>query len=531
MINFDITNKNVIPVVNAKQGDTDRDFKFTVTENGVPYNLTSVAFSAWYDSPSGKGNYDKINSVNAFVVSANQVTLTLHPNMLLNHGDAMLAVVMNKGGKKIATWNILVRIECLPGYGSSAAADYYEAFKAGSLADDIAAVNSRVTQLVTTTTPPTNAELIDIRTEFDGTVADSAGDAVREQFRGVYNQFIEVTDTQPTSQYNKIQVMETDEDEVTLPDMDDFNGLKEDLGYIAKSNILWRGDAKVIGTGLWDHSNLYKITGLSVGDRYYVTYESVVGSASTNPSPFTMVGAVGDTLKTNYRTTTGEFIVTEKMLSEGIDAIVVQFYPTFGHALPTGEAVATGVKILKDYSNVNITLTQELKNAIFNDDFAISLIRCFRSAAWAVDNGQDILGKLCNFLGCGWVDVRPNSSITVNADNSYRIVEAGANRQATGFIPVKNSNITVSVSGLETAYGSALCFDSNKHYIGRTTISAMVIPAGTRFIRIIFTPNTSTEPDADIQERYVLRTLVVSSSGTHDKFALLPVKEFEEYDM
>ena len=129
-IYLDISNKGVIPTINAKQGEVGRKFLVVITDSGVPYYPSgNVYFSVWYEGKSGEGNYSSIGEKNAFYVSGNKVTVELIAQMLFNHGDGVLSLSMNgTDGTEISTWNIPYSVEKKPGADSKEAEDYYTAF-------------------------------------------------------------------------------------------------------------------------------------------------------------------------------------------------------------------------------------------------------------------------------------------------------------------------------------------------------------------------------------------------------------------
>lgn len=76
-----------------------------------------------------------------------------------------------------------------------------------------------------------NAELIDGRTDVDGNVHDKIGDAMRGQARKLRENLVVRQKEQPTDPNNNVWISDED-DEVEVPDMGEFNSLKEDLSDI-----------------------------------------------------------------------------------------------------------------------------------------------------------------------------------------------------------------------------------------------------------------------------------------------------------
>lgn len=74
-----------------------------------------------------------------------------------------------------------------------------------------------------------NEELIDGRTDVDGEVHKNIGDAMRGQARKLRENLVVRQKDQPTDPNNNVWISDED-DEVEVPDMGEFNSLKEDLG-------------------------------------------------------------------------------------------------------------------------------------------------------------------------------------------------------------------------------------------------------------------------------------------------------------
>lgn len=129
-IYLDISNKGVIPVVYAKQGDVGRKVEVVLTNSGLPYEPEAgSAFSAWFSGASGVGNYTDIGGKSAFSVSGNKVMVELITQMLQNAGEGFLCLLLSRAnGEQIGLWNIRYICEGIPGAGSEPAKDYYTAF-------------------------------------------------------------------------------------------------------------------------------------------------------------------------------------------------------------------------------------------------------------------------------------------------------------------------------------------------------------------------------------------------------------------
>lgn len=126
---LDLSRKNIIPPVHAKQGDVGRKFKAVLTDAGVTYAIPRGAqFSVWYSGASGEGNYSAIGDTSAFTVEENVVTVELIAQMVTNSGTGTMCLVLNGAdGSQIGMWNISYVVEAVPGMGSEEAEQHYTA--------------------------------------------------------------------------------------------------------------------------------------------------------------------------------------------------------------------------------------------------------------------------------------------------------------------------------------------------------------------------------------------------------------------
>lgn len=162
----------------AVQGDTDRQIRILLTDDGEPYDVSDDTVSIWYKSGSTEGNFS-----DGITKASNELIITLNGNMTKNPGRYAVAALLNRSNGKVSTWNMVLNVQPLPGYGSEAAGEYFEAFQAAELAKEISDLNTRISNIVANAGDTgNNAELVDIRVGYDGTVYQTAGDAVRGQF-------------------------------------------------------------------------------------------------------------------------------------------------------------------------------------------------------------------------------------------------------------------------------------------------------------------------------------------------------------
>ena len=95
---------------------------------------------------------------------------------------------------------------------------------------EIATERARINQFTKLAAGSTtgDAELIDGRTDVDGNVHDNIGDAMRGQTRKLRENLVVRQKEQPTDPNNNVWISDED-DEVEVPDMGEFNFLKEDI--------------------------------------------------------------------------------------------------------------------------------------------------------------------------------------------------------------------------------------------------------------------------------------------------------------
>lgn len=128
-IYLDISNKGVIPCIQAKQSEVGRKFLAVITDNGVPYNIPDNSLlSVWYEGDTDAGNYSSIEEKSAFSIDGNKISVELVAQMLLKPGNGELCLSITHGdGGEINTWNIPYNVEYKPGAGSAVPTEYYTA--------------------------------------------------------------------------------------------------------------------------------------------------------------------------------------------------------------------------------------------------------------------------------------------------------------------------------------------------------------------------------------------------------------------
>lgn len=130
IVNLDISVKNMVPRIYAKQGDVGRKFKVVLSDNGVDYAVPNGAsISVWYCGTSGEGNYTTIGDNSAIVIEGNMLTVEMVAQMLVNKGGGTMCLVLNAAdGTQIGMWDVEYLTEPIPGADSTEAQVYYTAF-------------------------------------------------------------------------------------------------------------------------------------------------------------------------------------------------------------------------------------------------------------------------------------------------------------------------------------------------------------------------------------------------------------------
>lgn len=186
----------------AVQGDTDRQIRILLTDDGEPYDVSDDTVSIWYKSGSTEGNFS-----DGITKASNELIITLNGNMTKNPGRYAVAALLNRSNGKVSTWNMVLNVQPLPGYGSEAAGEYFEAFQAAELAKEISDLNTRISNIVANAGDTgNNTELVDIRLGYDGTTYPTAGDAVREQVNNINSKINDIINSATFLPYEPVDV-------------------------------------------------------------------------------------------------------------------------------------------------------------------------------------------------------------------------------------------------------------------------------------------------------------------------------------
>lgn len=358
---------NLIPKISApvtlhvSQGDVGTEIEFTLVKGDELFVNTGNLTASVHGVREDGANFGPFTCT----LSGSRVTFPLHSEMTAAKGSALAEIVLvDNGGNKVgsANFGILVEQSVFPlGVTYDNDASVYESILAyvqtipaqvvsdytskineettarknavnavqNNLDNEINArtsadtlINTRIDEIIAPSgQAPSAAEVQDIRVKADGTTAASAGDAVRSQ----------------------------------------ITELKNDLDfYLYTSNLpFYSHELTVNGTGAYANNDFLIITDFSVGDKFDIIYDNVVGSQAARP--FVMYVYAGNTRITS--TDLNSITITQAYINSGADHIVFCFYPTQGTSLPTGLATATNVRVVKNNEDY-ISLSEPLNNEI-----------------------------------------------------------------------------------------------------------------------------------------------------------------------
>ena len=128
-ISLDIAQTGVAETLFFKQGDVNRYFQVTVTDNGTPYPVEDAEqVSVWYSGSSGQGIYTDAGEESACTVEGNVITVKVLAPLVIKKGAGTLCLMLSHpDGTQLGLWNIVYHVEGVPGYESPEAMNYYNA--------------------------------------------------------------------------------------------------------------------------------------------------------------------------------------------------------------------------------------------------------------------------------------------------------------------------------------------------------------------------------------------------------------------
>lgn len=189
-IRIDMVRKGIPPMVCVMQGDSARMLEVSLHENNVPWDIPSGA-SVYiaFRSPSGE-NFRVTSLADGRPVATytgNVATVSMPIELTANCGEIPVVLVFLDGsGKQIATFPVSICVTCNPAE-KAGAANPISPDEFTQLLSAITLERSRINNLATLKEGSTtgDAELQDIRVGYDGTVYETAGEAVRGQINEI----------------------------------------------------------------------------------------------------------------------------------------------------------------------------------------------------------------------------------------------------------------------------------------------------------------------------------------------------------
>ncbi len=179
-IMVDIAQSGVASTLLFKQGDVNRTFQVTVTDNGLPYPVENAEMvSVWYSGSSGEGIYTDAGEESACTVEGNVITVKVLAPLVIKKGAGTLCLMLSHpDGTQLGLWNIIYHVEGVPGYESPETMNYYNAL--GRIMEQTKQLAEEIRESVE------NIET-DETLSVSGVAADAA--AVGRQFEEVNNKF------------------------------------------------------------------------------------------------------------------------------------------------------------------------------------------------------------------------------------------------------------------------------------------------------------------------------------------------------
>ncbi len=164
-IEMDLARKGITPVVDAVQGDSGITLAFSLYADGTPWVIPEGAqVIVQYGRDGFGGTYDTLpDGSAAFQAEGNILTVALAPQVCSLWGDVQVQTSIYSGDKRLSTFAIILRVEKTIPWEREP--ENYVNLTQWLLTHENA-----------------SAEVIDMRTGWDGTVYDYAGTAVRTQF-------------------------------------------------------------------------------------------------------------------------------------------------------------------------------------------------------------------------------------------------------------------------------------------------------------------------------------------------------------
>lgn len=188
-ITIDLSRRYFQPYLYATQDDSNtRVLKITLLNHGEPWVIPEGTTGAVSFKKPDKtsGLYDTMpdGETKAVLIEGNVLTVALAPQVLTAAGDVQFTVALYGDNlERLGTFLSIIHVYKNPSAGQLISNDYYNLQTLGDINKAIAALNARMDTFTSLPEGSTtgDAELMDARVGYDGTVYDSAGEAIRQQ--------------------------------------------------------------------------------------------------------------------------------------------------------------------------------------------------------------------------------------------------------------------------------------------------------------------------------------------------------------
>ena len=209
-------------------------------------------------------------------------------------------------------------------------------------------------------------EVTDGRTDVDGNVHKNIGDATRGQVRKLRENLVVRQKEQPTDPNNNVWISDED-DEVEVPDMGEFNSLKEDIDntFISspRANIIdeknrkngYRGNTSLGGLIEATNYSVYEKTPILPSTKYYAICDNVETSLK-------------GVRYINYYDAKGQFLGNTYSISEWVNEFTTPNNAKFADISIYGTSTNL-IVVQYEYRNTSLPYGyKQLKNTIISED-------------------------------------------------------------------------------------------------------------------------------------------------------------------
>lgn len=304
-------------------------------------------------------------------------------------------------------------------------------------------------------------EVTDGRTDVDGNVHKNIGDAMRGQARKLRGNLVVRQKEQPTDPNNNVWISDED-DEVEVPDMGEFNSLKEDI--IANSNELYNKEEKEINVNPSEYNLLEnKVAYIDTNNEImtyenayaYVMHKNVISGekyrilSQTHGSVNTLLYAICDSNgkvinSAKMGVSPNTYITTEISIpSNGVELYLNEF-PTQTYPLVVNKIEIINISKINGKETVNCWGDSLTRGVGVGDSYS----KAFPYALYGLLDGREVIN--CGVGGENTINIASRQGGLPNIVKPFTI-PANASK-----VEVKLTNIYGGSTGILLQGGSAL---------------------------------------------------------------------------